>query len=124
MYENFGDRDFFEHGILVDREHSDTVFPMLLCRPYDDAEDLYLFGECEVDITDSWIDRKRVMEFVGMTEETYDPASFAVACTEYYSWENFGAMNYAYDWMRMDRAAIREILKHRLTALDNLDLVW
>lgn len=52
MYRNYGDRDFFEHGVLVDTEHSDTCFPMLLCRPYPDAEDLYQFGEVEVDLND------------------------------------------------------------------------
>lgn len=52
MYRNYGDKDFFENGVLVDTEHSDTVFPMLLCRPYPDEEDLYQFGEVEVDLDD------------------------------------------------------------------------
>lgn len=52
MYRNYGDKNFFENGILVDTEHSDTAFPMLLCRPYPDEEDLYQFGEVEVDLDD------------------------------------------------------------------------
>lgn len=51
---NYGDVNFFELGILVDAEHSDTEFSVLYCRPYDDEEDLYFFADCEVDITDSW----------------------------------------------------------------------
>ena len=37
MYRNYGDKNFFENGVLVDTDHSDTAFPMLLCRPYPDA---------------------------------------------------------------------------------------
>lgn len=128
MYRNYGDRDFFENGVLVDTEHSDTVFPMLLCRPYPDEEDLYQFGEVEVDLDDfkesGWGDRKVVMDYLGMTEETYDPVQFAIGCTEYFSWDNFWAASYAYDWQRIDKRSICEILKHRLIASDNLDIVW
>ena len=31
MYINHGDKNFFEHGILVDSEHSDTLIDM---RPH------------------------------------------------------------------------------------------
>lgn len=128
MYRNYGDRDFFEHGVLVDTEHSDTCFPMLLCRPYPDAEDLYQFGEVEVDLNDfkddGWGDRKAIMDFLGMTEETYDPVRFAIGCTEYHSWDNFGAISYAYDWQHMDKKSICEILKCREIASDHLDIVW
>ena len=120
MYRNYGDRDFFEHGVLVDTEHSDTCFPMLLCRPYPDAE--------EVDLNDfkddGWGDRKAIMDFLGMTEETYDPVQFAIGCTEYHSWDNFGAISYAYDWQHMDKKSICEILKCREIASDHLDIVW
>lgn len=128
MYVNYGDRDFFENGILVDSEHSDTCFRMLLCRPYPDQEDLYQFGDVEVDLDDfkdnGWGDRKAVMDFLGMTEETFDPVQFAIGCTEYHSWDNFGAISYAYDWQRMDKKSICEILKYRQIASDNLDIVW
>lgn len=128
MYRNYGDRDFFEHGVLVDTEHSDTCFPILLCRPYPDAEDLYQFGEVEVDLNDfkddGWGDRKAIMDFLGMTEETYDPVQFAIGCTEYHSWDNFGAISYAYDWQHMDKKSICEILKCREIASDHLDIVW
>ena len=97
MYHNYGDRNFFEHGILVDTDHSDTEFQMLRCLPYPDEEDKYMFSRLDVDITDSWIDRKAVLSFLGMTEETFDPVQFAIGCTDYYSWDNFGASDYG-DW--------------------------
>ena len=101
---------------------------MLLCRPYPDAEDLYQFGEVEVDLNDfkddGWGDRKAIMDFLGMTEETYDPVQFAIGCTEYHSWDNFGAISYAYGWQHMDKKSICEILKCREIASDHLDIVW
>lgn len=123
MYKNYGDRDFFEMGILVDTEHSDTVFPMLRCMPYSDEEDLFQFGELEVDINDSWINEKAVSDFCGSTKAE-DPVGFAIGCTDYYSWDNFGAISYAYDWTRMSRDAIKDILKYRTIALDNLNISW
>lgn len=124
MYVNYGDKNFFEHGILVDVEHSDTEFPVLYCMPYPDETDLFQFGDCLVDITDSWIEKRDVMNFIGMKETDFDPVQFAVGCIEYYGAENFGAMSYAYDYSRMNRAKIEEILKYRLIANDNLDITW
>lgn len=123
MYINYGDRNFFDTGILVDTEHSDTEFPMILCRPYDDEENLYQFNEVTVDITGEWIDRASVMSFIGMTEETFDPVQFAIGCTSYYSWDNFG-QPYHYDWQRADRELIEGILNNRQIASDNLDMEW
>lgn len=125
MYKNYGDYNFFERGVLVDTEHSNTCFPMLLCRPYDDVENLFQFGDVEVDIEDTWIDRNAVMDFIGMNEDTFDPVQFAIGCTDYYSWDNFGAGNsYSYDWRRLDRKSICDILKHYLIATDNLYIEW
>lgn len=124
MYVNYGDRNFFENGILVDTEHSNTEFPILYCVPYSDEEDLYQFGDCTVDITEPWIDKPSVLKNIGMTEGNFDPVSYAIGCIDYYGAENFGAQSYAYDWRRMTQAEIMEILKHRLIASDNLDIIW
>ena len=124
MFINYGDRNFFEYGVLVDSEHSDTEFQILYCRPYDDEEDKYQFAECTVDITDSWIDKKAVMSFAGMNEENFNPIRFAIDCIEYYGVENFGGNSYAYDFRNMNKESIKEILKHRLIASDNLDITW
>ena len=121
MYINYGDKNFFEHGILVDSEHSDSVISLIRCEPYADEEDLYECARLEVDVNDQWIDRKAVMDYAGMTE--FDPVEFAIAATDYYPWDEFGAWscNVAYDWMRMTKADIKRMLKGELIASDNLD---
>lgn len=124
MYMNYGDKDFFEHGILVDAEHSDTEFPILHCMPYPGEEDLFQFGDCRVDITDSWIEKQAVMDYIGMKKAEFDPVQFAIGCIMYYGAENFGALSYAYDWRQMKRRDIEEILKYRIIASDNLDITW
>ncbi len=124
MYVNYGDKDFFERGILVNSEHSDTEFDILVCNPYDGEEDLYQFGECSVDITDDWIDKQAVMDFLGMDSNSFNPVEYALGCIDYYGIENFGACNYAYDYAHMRKEDIKDILKYRLIASDNLDIVW
>lgn len=124
MYLNYGDVNFFEHGILVDTEHSDTEFPILYCMPYPDEEDLYQFGDCQVDITDSWIDKQAILNYIGMKETEFDPVLFAIGCIEYYGAVNFGADSYCYDWLHMQRKDIEEILKYRMIASDNLEITW
>lgn len=127
MYKNYGDKNFFEYGVLVDNDHSDTEIDIIRCLPYpepdEDGNDIYQFNEMTVDITDEWIDRKAVMDFIGMTEDTFDPVQFAIGCTDWYSWDNFG-LPYAYDWQRMDRNSICDILRHRMIASDGLDMPW
>ncbi len=128
MYRNYGDRDFFENGVLVDTEHSDTVFPMLLCRPYPDEEDLYQFGEVEVDLDDfkesGWGDRKVVMDYLGMTEETYTIGAVRDRLHGILFLGQLRGSLLRDDWQRIDKRSICEILKHRLIASDNLDIVW
>lgn len=119
MYKNYGDKNFFDMGILLDDEHSDTVFPVILCRPYPDEENKFQFAMGEVDVTDSWIDRKGVMSYAGMTEETYNAAQFAVDCTNYYDWENFGQV-----WREANREQIESALRMEEIASDNLDMPW
>ena len=73
MYVNYGNKDFFERGRLVDSEHSDSVLDILVWDPYSDEEDLYQFGECSVDITDDWIDKQAVMDFLGHGFRFFQP---------------------------------------------------
>ena len=121
MYKNYGDKNFFEYGLLVDDEHSDTEFDILICRPYSDEEDLYQFAQVHVDITDTWIDKNAVLSYAGLADES-DAIAYAIACLEYYGPENFGADSYGvtYDWRRMDKASILNELKGYLIAWDDL----
>jgi hypothetical protein len=124
MYKNYGDVNFFEYGILIDTEHSDTVFQILACRPYDDEEDLYRYGHLEVDIEDTWIDKEKVMDYIGMDESTFDPIQYAIGIIEYYPWENFIINYYSYDWRGCTKDQIKKDLRNYLIASDNLNMEW
>lgn len=108
MYINYGDVDFFEEGILLEKE-SETEFRIIRCLPYSDHEDMFQFAELLVDIDDAWIDRADVENYADCKKEI-SPECYAIACTEYYSWDNFGASNYFWDWQHMTRKEIEEIL--------------
>ena len=126
MFVNHGDVNFFEYGCLVDSEHSDTEFRILYCRPFDDEDDLYLFGDCTVNIEDDWIDRDAVLSYIGMMDDTYeegkfDAIQFAIGCIEYYGIDNFTG---GYDEIRLRKVEICERLKHYMIASDNLNIEW
>lgn len=121
MYVNYGDKNFFEYGMLVDAEHSDTTFDILYCRPFDDEEDSFLFASCQVDITDSWIAKNSVMDYIGMDAKKFDAIQFAIGCIEYYGVENFSS---PYEGYQHNREYIESVLKHHLIASDNLDITW
>lgn len=126
MFVNYGDYDFFECGRLVDADHSDTEFEILYCEPYSDMEDHYIFAKLYVDITEDWIDKKAVCDFIGIDKPEDDPIEFALGCIDYYPIENFGAgdsMVY-YDWSDMNKESIKEYLKTELIASDNLKIEW
>ena len=130
MYHNYGDVNFFEHGVLVDIDHEydpeagRREVSIIRCEPYSDEENLYQFGELTVDIDDSWIDRAAVMGFIGMTEEDFVPIEFAIGCTDYYSWDNFGAELYDADWRQVGREYVCEFLKYRAIDPDGIDIEW
>ena len=126
MYINYGDKDFFRHGLLVDYGHSETEFLIMTCEPYPEEEDVYQFGDITVDITEPWIDRKAVMGYIGMKEDGFDPFFYAVGCVSYYGAENFGAGSALpmYDWTSMRSEYIKEILRYRMIDSDNLDVCW
>ena len=126
MYRNYGDKDFFEYGILADSDHSDTEIDLLVCRPYPDEEDLYEFAHIVIDVTDTWIDMDAVCRCAGLTdaEAAGDPVRFAIACYECYGAQEFGAdsLNVTFDWRRADRELISKELKRYLIAHDEVDI--
>lgn len=121
MYKNYGDRNFFEYGLLVDAEHSDTEFSILYCMPYCDEEDKYFFADCTVDINDNWINRELILMTCGMSEGKFDPVEFACACVFVYGAENFSSPYNGYTFTRKE---IEERLKYYMIASDNLDVTW
>lgn len=121
MYRNYGDKNFFEYGVLVDDEHSDTEYDILWCMPFSDKEGMFLYAKCRVDISDSWIDRDTVMQYCGIDENSFDPIQFAISCIDYYGVENFSD---PYDGYEHDREYIKNRLKNFLIANDGLDITW
>ena len=121
MYVNYGDVDFFQYGLLIDTDHKENEINILYCRPYCDEENLFKFADCSVDITDNWIDKKGVMEFIGMNEDTFEPIWFAQGCIEYYGVENFSS---PYDGYNFTREEIEKKLKYYLISSDNLNITW
>lgn len=110
-YVNCGDVDFWESGIYAAKDPDcDTAYYIIRCEPYpdDDGNEYFRFGDLYVDVSDSWIDREAVMDYIGMTEESFDPVEFAIGCTDYYAWENFGAekMGWNFDWEHATREEI------------------
>lgn len=125
MYRNYGDRNFFEHGILADSDHSDTVIDLLLCEPYSDEEDLYCFARVQVDLEDAWIDWDMIQSITGYDhsdQANTDPVDAAIAAVSCYSWDNFGAADYgvSYDWQRMTRNGICKELRDYQIAWDEV----
>lgn len=121
MYINYGDRNFLTHGLLIDTEHSDTVFEMLICDPYPYVEDLFQFAHITVDIEDDWIDWEKVKDFMGM--EPGNNVDKAIMAYEYYGAEQFGAdSNVSYDWKRADKETILREIRNYLIAWDNVVL--
>ncbi|MCC8044180.1 MAG: hypothetical protein LIP12_01610 [Clostridiales bacterium] len=122
MYVNYGDYHFFQHGRLVDSEHSDTEISVIYCEPYPNLEATYLFAELTVDITDDWIDKPAVCSYASLDVISPDPIQFALAAIDYYGPAEFGALDsmVTYDWQHMNRTAILDILKYRMIAHDNL----
>ena len=126
MYKNYGDYNYLTWGgCLVDSEHSDTCFDIIYLRQYDDIEGQYIFCELSVDITDKWIDKKAVMQYIGMSEDDFDAIQYAIGCVDYYGPENFGALScYSYDYRDVDIETIKDVLRHRLIANDNINIEW
>ena len=121
IYTNCGDVNFFEHGLLMSNEHSDTEIEVLYCMPYPDEEDKYQFAELTVDLRDPWLleHRDEILSFAGMENSSPDVFQFAAAAIDYFGPENFGAASiYAYDWRNMTRKEILDILRMRNIAVD------
>lgn len=84
-YFNYGDVNPIEHGGIWVKKIDNHTFEIIKNIP--ETNELL---DLKVDITDSWIERERVMSFIGMTEKEFNPIWFAIGCINYYSADNFG----------------------------------
>lgn len=114
MYKNFGDKYFFDFGMMIEKDNN--CYNVIYCMPYsdieynDDSNDIFQFGYLTVYPKDSWIDKKSVINYAGndlnLNIESH-MLYFVECCINYYGAQNFG---YVYDLKR------KEIER----ALDNL----
>lgn len=118
MFKNYGDKDFFDNGILVE-QCSNSVYKILVCYKMCGEDDLYYFAHCHVDINDTRIDREMVMNCIGMTEEDFNPLRFAIACVDNYALEIFAIHH---DGFIFTRAQIEQKLKHYDISNANLNI--
>lgn len=116
FFRSVGDVNFFEDGILIRKDTDcDTGYYIIRCCPISDQEDSFRFGELYVDIADDWIDKSAVTSLSG-TDGFEDPEDYAIACTDCYSWDNFGAESAAshscpyYDWTCASRDQVQDVL--------------
>lgn len=114
MYLNYGDVDFFEHGVLV-QNRIEHEYDIIFCEPIYGSNDEYYFGEITVNTTDEWIDKKAVCDYIGM-RDVFNELQYAIGCLDYYGAENFGT---DFNNWQYDKKGIQEILKHRLIGFDD-----
>lgn len=120
-YTNFGDVNFFEYGCYVRSQNDDTTYDVIYCKPYDDEENLYQYAECYVDISDSWINKEEIMNFIGMEKmptKEVDCIHFAIGCIEYYGIDNFKDYNIPTDMTKEE--VLEELAKNNIY-LDNVE---
>lgn len=68
-YENYGDVNFFENGLMI-MDIGDDQYEILTCDFVNDADgDTYLFSHGLVDLSDSWLKLDEVREYAGEEHE-------------------------------------------------------
>ena len=89
---NYGDVTPQEGGRYL-KEFTPGCYDVAAVVYFDDV-DKYIIDRYQIDIADideSWIDKKDVMSFLGMTEEDFDPIWFLLGAVDYYGSANFGS---------------------------------
>lgn len=120
IFANYGDKNFLEYGTAVEVYINDQLaivdtddeIRILYCRPFDD-DDVYLFADCTVNINDTWIDKKAIMEFSGLDKisTVNEQIQFAIACIEYYGVDNFSS---PYGGYKHDCNYIKEYFRYHV----------
>lgn len=90
---NYGDANPLEHGgIWVKKdEDNDTCFYIIKNQLIDGDTDKQQVLDLYVDTSDSWIEKKEVMDYIGMVDSNFDLVQFAIGAVETYSYDNFGS---------------------------------
>ena len=83
-----------------------------------------------MDLDDDWMDKQALRDYAGLEPGVDNDAEMAIAATEYYSWENFGAGsgcgNFGpdHDWRSMTKEEIIQELKNYSIDPQGLDMSW
>jgi hypothetical protein len=86
---NYGDVNPLVYGGIWIKKFSSNEF--YIVRNFNDNDCSIIYCDSlMIDITESWIEKERVMNYIGMTYHDFDSIQFAIGCIEYYSYENFG----------------------------------
>lgn len=91
LWTNYGDVNPMEHGgtwVMSDEEKNGKAFKGCYYIVKFDPDTMEVVN-CWVEVKDDWINRKSVMDYVGMTEDNYDEIRYAIACFEYYGYHEF-----------------------------------
>lgn len=100
VYENYGDVNFLDTGLLLAKDPSNPrCFYFIECDPvlpWEGDIGKYYIMTGYIDIDDSWIDEDAVNKFADITRD--NPEWFAEALLRYYGASEFGA-DYPYDTM-------------------------
>jgi len=90
-WENYGDVTPQAGGRYLKKSGNNSYDVVEVKYYYD--EEKYLIDKYYIDldnINDSWIEKKDVMSFIGMTEKEFDPIWFLLGAVDYYGSINFG----------------------------------
>ena len=83
MFANYGDINFFDGGVLVEKEGNN--YHVIKCNLDCDTEKYFLTDDF-IDINNAWIDKNEVESFCGKTD---DDALFASDIISYYGTQNY-----------------------------------
>lgn len=91
QYTNYGDVNPLDYGGIWVKYLGNNEYDIIQNTPDEEKENNQSVYDLTVNITDSWIERKLIMSYIGMTEENFDPLEYAIGCINYYAPENFGS---------------------------------
>lgn len=110
MWTNYGDANPLEWGGLwidkdTDREHCYRAIML------DVMDDGYLFNDCYVDVTESWINWEEVLSYVGESSLKTE-VDKVIALLSYYSVLNFGS----YERVLSEEEVLKELEAYEILA--------
>lgn len=88
---NYGDVNPLEHGGIWVRKDADIEGAYYIVKNvYRPVAELYEVYDLWVETGEEWQEKNLVMDYIGMTEDTFNEIHYAIALTDYYNFLNFG----------------------------------